>query len=73
MHSLLHTQATAVMTGHTDHQPLEEGLSLDDSEDFDPSEYAESVIPPGILCRNTHVHVYMHVLKERLYSVKIRH
>ena len=46
VHSLLHTQATAVMTGHIDHQPLEEGLSLDDSEDFDPSEYAVSVIPP---------------------------
>ena len=26
VHSLLHTQATTVMTGHTDHQPLEEGL-----------------------------------------------
>ena len=55
VHSLTQTSTTTIE--HTINQASSEELHLEDSYDFDPLQYAESIIPPQ---QGTHNCMYIH-------------
>ena len=46
VHSITQTRISTTTTEHTNNQTSSEELSLEESYDLDPLEYAESIIPP---------------------------